>query len=269
MLGEESGVVYTLVGPNGDTAVFNDSTDSDYAGNLHTITGILSSEVRENTFDRPQGDGGVHGNFYFGRKPVVMDIEVVGATRIVRNQMLDRIRLASRALRSDSTLTWTPSGGEEVSMGLRLQQPPRVAGGWMKSVQLQMVSPEPYAQSTTLYSEDALFSTGTLEADYDGDMPGYLQLTITGPATDPVITNAETGEDIGLDGTIAASTEAVIVMTPGVAEVYDDGTRDESLLDYDNSVFWGLVNGANTIDFTATGTTGASSLEVEWRNAYG
>jgi hypothetical protein len=108
-LATEFGAIYTLT--NGAwTAVFNEPLDPNYVGMLTEVTGLDSAEVRENATDLVESDGGVHGAFYMGRRPIVLNGKVFGHATIRERQIrLDKARNASLALRSDATLAWIPS----------------------------------------------------------------------------------------------------------------------------------------------------------------
>lgn len=100
---------YEIVGPDGTRAVFNDDTDPNYVGMLTEVTGLDSPEVRESAQDIVEGDGGVHGNFYFARRPITMTTRVFGHSSLVeRATRIDRARRATIALRADATLKWKP-----------------------------------------------------------------------------------------------------------------------------------------------------------------
>lgn len=106
----EAGAIYTLTNPNGAVAVFNDPLDPSYVGMLSEVTGLDSPDVRESADELVEADGGTHGNFYFGRRPIVMNGKVFGhSSTLARSIRLDRARRASMALRNDSTLSWIPS----------------------------------------------------------------------------------------------------------------------------------------------------------------
>ena len=110
-LATEIGAIYTLTSPDGlSVAVFNDPSSASYVGALTEVTGLDSAEVRESAQELPEADGGAHGAFYFGRRPVVLNGKVFGHTTIKERELrLDRARRASLALRGDSTLKWVPS----------------------------------------------------------------------------------------------------------------------------------------------------------------
>jgi hypothetical protein len=100
--------IYTLQYA-GFKAVFNDPFDPDYAGMLTEVSGLDSPDIRESAEDLVESDGGVHGNFYFGRRPVTLSGRIFGhATAADRDRRLDLVRNASMALRSDAVLSWEP-----------------------------------------------------------------------------------------------------------------------------------------------------------------
>lgn len=93
----------------GARAVFNDPADPDYVGALTEVTGLDSPEVRESAFDLTESDGGSHGYFYLGRRPIVLTGAVFGHASVAERAVrLDRARRASLALRNDTLLSWKP-----------------------------------------------------------------------------------------------------------------------------------------------------------------
>ena len=105
---------YELVGPDGSRAVFNDDLDPNYVGMITEVTGLDSPEVRESAQDIVEGDGGVHGNFYFSRRPITMTTRVFGHGSLTeRATRIDRARRATIALRADATLKWKPTTRRE------------------------------------------------------------------------------------------------------------------------------------------------------------
>jgi hypothetical protein len=105
---------YRLVGPDGAIATFNDPLDPNYVGMLTEVTGLDSPEIRESSVELVQADGGAHGDFWLGRRPIVMSGRVFGHQTAVERQIrLDRARRASLALRGNSVLSWKPAGRRE------------------------------------------------------------------------------------------------------------------------------------------------------------
>lgn len=73
-VGVEQGAIYELVGPDGTRAVFNNRDDVDFVGWLTAPpSGLDSPEVRESADLLVEADGGIHGAFYFGRRPFTLE----------------------------------------------------------------------------------------------------------------------------------------------------------------------------------------------------
>lgn len=139
--GPEYAAKYTLTGPDGTVAVFNDSTSPNFVGSLSPeSSGLDSADVRESAVDAVEEDGGVHGNFYYGRRPVVLQGTIIATSAEDRNKKAAKLQAASNAMRGDATLKWTPAGGEELELKLRRQQPVRITKGFVKEFQIPMVS---------------------------------------------------------------------------------------------------------------------------------
>lgn len=144
VLGVEYGAKYTLVGPDGTIATFNDASDPNFVGALNPeSSGLDSPDVREDAADVVEGDGGIHGDFYAGRRPVVLQGTIIANGAIQRNERIDKLSRASMALRGDSQLSWINSSGNFFSIALRRQQPLRVTKGFVKDFQLPLVAADP------------------------------------------------------------------------------------------------------------------------------
>lgn len=104
---------YILTAPSGSVAVFNDPLDPNYVGMLSEVTGLDSAEIRETADDLVQQDGGVHGDFWLGRRPITMTGAIFNVTASERTLRIDRLMRASMALRGDGTLTWKPAVRKE------------------------------------------------------------------------------------------------------------------------------------------------------------
>jgi hypothetical protein len=289
----QSSAVYTLTGPDGSVAVFNDPTSPNYIGPLEEITGFESPEVRENADNLVQMDGGIHGDFFYGRRPITMSGKIINAVDATdRNTKLTNLEKATNAMRGDSKLVWTPDGGEQVFMNVRRQQPLRVTGGWIKDFQISLVSADPRIYSTTLYSTTvgaasasgaggfsfpmafpinfgAAAVTGQILAENRGNALTYPVLTINGPGTNPSVYNATTNQTIALIYTLAAGESMVIdtlnrtVLLNGVAVNNKYGA-----VDFLNTSWWGMVSGINDLRLIYYSYSTGASLRVDWRDAW-
>lgn len=149
--GPQTGVKYVLTGPEGTRAVFNDTTDPDYVGMIEDIPGLDSPEIRENAENLVGMDGGIHGEFFFGRRPITITGQIINVVSPQdRNEKMTKLLQATNALRADATLEWTPSGGEPQFIKIRRQQAVKIKGGWVKEFQIALVSADPRIYSTAL-----------------------------------------------------------------------------------------------------------------------
>jgi hypothetical protein len=101
-----------------------------------------------------------------------------------------------------------------------------------------------------------------------GDTYSFPKFVITGPFTTLVLDGGNQGETVVLAGPLAAGEQIVIDSTPGNrGPMLNGGLVNWNLLTV-GSRLWTLVNPSDTVSSSATGTTGASSVEVRWRNRY-
>lgn len=163
-LGIEWGAKYTLVGPDGTTVVFNDSSDPNFIGVLSPeSSGLDSPDVREDATDATEEDGGHHGDFFEGRRPVVLQGTIIASSATQRNERVGKLKRATRALRRDATLTWKIAGGVEVELALRRQQPLRVTKGYTKDFQVGMVAADIFPKSVADHTSTLIFDRSFID----------------------------------------------------------------------------------------------------------
>jgi hypothetical protein len=193
-LGVEYGVKYTLTGPDGTVAVFNDSSDPNFVGSLSPeSSGLDSPEVREDAQDATEADGGVHGNFFYGRRPVILQGTIGPASSAAdRNAKVSKLLRASNAMRGDAVLKWKPAGAAvEVSLPLRRQQAVRLTKGYVKDFFLPLVSATAEIYSVVT-SKSSIFVRNSVGASN----PGTLAEGATGTVGWTNLANAKTSDNI-------------------------------------------------------------------------
>ncbi len=154
VLGVEYGCPYVLEGPDGMRIVFNDDTDEDFVGILGPeSSGLDSADVREDATDATEEDGGHHGDFFEGRRPVVLVGTIIASSAKDRNEKTNKLKRASRALREDAILTWQPVGSPEVELRVRRQQPLRITKGFVKDFNMPLVAADIFPVGTTTHEE--------------------------------------------------------------------------------------------------------------------
>ena len=266
--------VYTLTGPDGSVAVFNDSASGNYVGALTEITGLDSADVRESSEDLTEADGGSHGNFFYGRRPIVLTGKVYGHTTITaRNTKLDRMMRASNAMRGDATLSWIadPTGvGMSMFTYVRRQQPLRISGGWVKDFQLALVSEYAYLFSSTLRSSGSIASGTPVVVENQGSADSYPIVSISNASTNPQVTNStpSPSQVLKTTGLTMIAGETIQIDTLTHTATFTAGARSgqsaNRYIDFGLTVSWPrLARGNNT--FTLTG---GGSMTLTWRDCW-
>lgn len=283
---------FRVVGPDGTEAVFNDPTHINYVGVLTNITGLDSPEVIESAENLVGFDGGIHDDFYYGRRPVVLEGLLLNpASGEERNNRMDRLSRATNAMRGDGYLIWEPDGKPTQMISFRRQQPLRFEGGWQKSFQAGLVSADARIYSFDAHSEaiDAVPTSettngrryprtyvlsygpgapnGQLIATNAGTTITYPTIRIEGPALNPTITNVTTGESLYLNYELLPEEYLIVdmlnrtVMLKGTASRY-------SAVDFLRSDWWGLVPGSNDIRVAFTRFSTGAFLRLDWKDAW-
>lgn len=271
--GPEIGAPFVLTGPDGTRAAFNDITDRDYVGMLSDVTGLDAPDIRESADDLVQMDGGIHGNFYYGRRPITLSGMLLNPVSIDdRNRRMTKIMRAARGLRADATLQWTLSGGQEQFVKVRLQQGPRFEGAWQKTFLVGLVAADPRIYSTIFQTQLIDAVTGTATVTNNGNAPTWPYLVIHGSATNPIAANNSTGEIISLT-TVLDANNTITLDTLNRTAILDNPSTDFHDSIYSAVVFadtdwWAIQPGDNIIGLEGTSFGSGASLTVQWRDAW-
>jgi hypothetical protein len=281
----ETGAVWTLAGPDGTTLQFN-------AGGsliLEEATGFDSPNVRENVEDLPERDGAVAGKFWFGARPVTLSGRIISSSAADRNATVMQLQQALRALRSDATLSSQPQGMPGMQTSARLQNF-RVTGGFVKQFQIGLICPDPRIYSQTLNhvltttapsSGGAAFpwifpvnfgggsgGTANVSVSNAGNMDSFPIIRVTGPATNPQLKNATTGEQLQIDNVDIAAGAWIEADCDQRTVRSSDGITLYGRVRFPPSVFWTLAPGANEVQLWADSSSAGVQLDVFWRDAW-
>jgi hypothetical protein len=287
--GIEVGIRYDLVGPTGARVSFNEPTDRDFVGWIEEITGLDGPEVRESSELFVEGDGGIHSDFYYGRRPVTLsgliDASVFG---VERNRKITRLLEAANAMRQDAVLSWTASGGLPVQIRVRRQNSPRITGGRLKNFQISLVAADPriYGEAIQIgqvaagASSSAGFASPLLSPLSSGASPvgqvivqnlGSVGtppiISIYGPCNNPVVKNQTTGEQLSFTYNLAA-TEHLDIDTQQRTILLNGTTNRYSALNFADSAWWELAPGNNDIRFSVASFASPASLVILWNHAW-
>lgn len=294
-LGLEVGAIYTVVGPRGDRAVFNDPTSPDFAGFLSGddgVTGLEGGAIRENADQLPAADGGVHGAFYSDRLTFTLKGIVDARADGPSAEAQSRILRATNALRGDAVVEWVPSTiAEGVRVAFRAQQRTRITGRRPKTFLIAGVAEDPLIYSRTLRAQtldpaatgggglsspmtSPLTSTASVAGQAlflnDGTADTWPVLRVYGPATDPVITNATTGGVLAFTYTLGAGEFLEVRTNPRRRRILLNGTTSRwSARNFAGSTaWWPLVPGSNDLRIGFATYSAGARLDVEWRDAW-
>ncbi len=274
---QEIGAVYTITSAGGAVAVLNNPDSVNYAGMLSEITGLDSADIRESASDRVESDGGDHGKFYFGRRPITMTVKVFGhGTALERAQKLDRLHRAATALRADSMMTWEPTyaPGVGLQIPVRLQQPIRDTGPWAKDVQVALVSAQAVIQSQTQHTSAwaALNNSATITVENRGSYEAFPLIEIAGASTNPRVANTN-GDELFTGPTgytlSLASGETVQIDTLNHTATFTAGARSgqsaNRYINFSSTLKWPKLYAAGNTVFSGSG---GGTFRLLWRDAW-
>lgn len=292
VIGPEYSIPYTLTGPDGAIAVFNDTTSPFYAGTLvpEECSGLESAEVRESSAERTEQDGAIQGNNFFGKRPIILGGEFAPfGSQIQRSEMMARAMRASNAMRKDATLVWTPENGTQVFVKARRNQPTKIAGNWVKKFQLALSAADPRIYSTTLNSatvtpvpatEAGRRYSKTYNKVYGSQAPnGTLFITnngwgesppiirVWGPCINPSIINNTTGQAINLTYTLNAEQFLELDFFNRTIKLMGTSNR-YSAMNFASSEWWYLQPDQNEIRLAFSSYETGAKMEVFYRDAW-
>lgn len=283
-VGVEAGQQWTISGPDGTVANFNNKLATNYVGAITDVTGLDSPDIRENADDLVQMDGGIHGDFFYGRRPITMTGKMYDMASVAeRNVRVELLKRATNAVRmipggtgiananGNARLSWTPTGASSgVFIDVRRQQPLRVTGGWAKDFQIQFVAADPRIYSQTLYGATSLMNVGVACVNYGNTVsfPIYAFTVAAGATiTNPKVYNGATGSSIQLLSTFAGP--AIIeIDTLNRTVTIDTTINGYQYVDFASTTWDGLSPGSFPIVPLASSFTGTVSMNVYWHDAY-
>lgn len=290
---------YILTGPNGVRVVLGNGNtaraDPDWIGFLNPedgVTGLDSADVRESADLLVEADGGVHGSFYYGRRPFTLSGWIdTNVSLAVMSERADKLLAATNAMRADGTLVWTESHRPQTGVWFRRGAPVRISGRARKVFTLPLVSADDRIVGTTVNSEvivpggagGIVGYTDAYSDPYGEDLDVSGQVTVVnagkagarpwfvieGPITNPRLVNNTTGEEIRITYTLAANEFLTVETHPARRSVLFGGTSSRwGAVDNANTTWWELGPGANDIRLLSLSFTAGAELTVNWRDTW-
>lgn len=271
----QMGCKYVLTGASGSRAVFNDPTDADYVGVVTDLVGLDGAEVRESADDLVEADGGSHGNFYYGRRPIVISVKVYGHnSEFERETKIDKARRAFKeCLRGDGTLWWQNNpiaSYPAMTTWVRSQQKFVETGNWVKDLQLPLVSQ--YAPVFSASQNSSALGAGPFSLENKGDYPAFPIIEITGASTNPQVTvtvGGGTNRVFKTTGLTLAIGEKVQFDMLNHTGIFTAGARNGQVanryIDFTGTTLWPYIDGATTRSLSLSG---GGTFQVFWRDAW-
>lgn len=272
----ELGIPYELLLPDGGRLVVGNSdlakADPDWVGWLDPeqgIAGLDSPDLREVAQEIVAGDGGLHLDFFHGRRPIVIngaiDPNVVIGTQMQYGQ---RIKRAGNAMRADAILSWTNTGFPKRRLRLRSQAGLRISGRRPKTFQVPMVDSDWRILSDAVAASAAQALGAIRSVTNLGDVVASPTFIINGPCPAPIlIENVTTGLSLRLKAgfALAAGEQLVITTDPPYPTVKMNGIDKYDQIDFLPSTWWGLLSGAQDVRVSPAGT---GDFIVQHRHAW-
>lgn len=268
----ELGATYSIIGPDGTEAVFNDSTHPNFVGWLREIGGLDSPEVRLEVAPL----GGADGAFltspgYYGARPISMGGVLAPSNASDVNQREEQLRRATDALRGDCILSWWPAGQNEMQIGCRRAEPLRITPGRPRQFQISLVAPDPRIYSVeqvtriVTWAQDPSMS---IQVGNAGTAYAPVVIRLTGPIASPRIILGATGEELSFQGYTLGAGETLVVDTARKT-IQVDGMNAYQHLVFASSSWWMLPpESAPIVRVQGGQQSAATTLRLEYRHAW-
>jgi hypothetical protein len=294
-------IPYELIAPDGTRAVVGNSSaaqqDPDWIGMLDpesNIQGLLdTATVRGAAQDLVEADGQSMPPLWLGgRSGTIQGTILPSSLDLAAIELAgSKFKRATRALRADGILRWTPpQDSSPRQLRVRRQDGPRDTGRRPKGFQVTLQSPDPYALSS---SESSLTITpgavagelGVQNPETDpetsalnvagqqfvvnaGDAPTWPRFRIDGPIVNPVIVNSTTGQAITLVYNLGGGEWLDVYPERGLVLLGGTAARYSAVL-FDQTSWWQLAPGSNDVRLLAFSYTAPPALlTVYWRSAW-
>lgn len=123
---------------------------------------------------------------------------------------------------------------------------------------------------TATYPSTEISGSGSITITTTGNWISYPVIRVTGPITNPTITNNTTGKSIAITATISAGAYYDIDLSYGKKTVVDNGgvNRINTVSSSSDLATWGLVPGANVVRVNGSGITVATNAVFTYFNRF-
>lgn len=288
---QQSGITYTLIGPDGTTVSLDGSGQVDTPWLVESVDGLDSAEQRNSIETNPEDDGVSFGDFWLGQRSIVFSGKLHASTAAARNSAIVNLQRASRALRSSATLKFQPDGMPAMQISVRREQRLKISGGgWLKDFMLALVAEDPriYSQTLSNKSATAVAPAGAafpwvFPVNFGGGSGAFASLAITnagnyptrptirvwGYVKNPILRlDGNPDQDIFLDNLELFAGEYVDVDFTARTVVKNDGSNLYDKVRRPGSTWWQLPPGSSTVELRGTTSGAGITLDLSSRDAW-
>lgn len=257
-------------------------------GNFHIteIDGLGAADIRTSSFLFSGRDGGLVTDQFYGFRNIDIAGTIVSPT--CDQHELDRAAfLEAIPINQNIPVYITTFAGNRYLVNCRVVRPSlkHLTGGQMSDFLLQLTAGDPLFYDAQGDDEqtaivERVVENGGYDTPYDlpvdweqggaptivtnnGNAIYYPTITLTGDGTDPRLTNLATGESFELDLSVVPGDEIVIDMYNRTVTLNGSDIIGNKTID---SVWWGLLPGANAIALTSDSASDELEAEITWRN---
>lgn len=211
-------------------------------------------------------------------RPIKIPLLVRASSESVLATTRRTIEFALNPLRGPGTLQIQANDGTTRQMtcyceaGREGDEADTVRGpGWVV-LPLQFRALDPYFYDLANTSVTQTTFPATFTQTNNGDEQAWPIWTITGPGTNPSITNNTTGKVLNFPAYALLASQVLTIDTRPTGATAKTITRENGSNQFSQlastASLWPLVTGGNSITITMTGTTGASQVQLQYKQAW-
>jgi hypothetical protein len=250
------------------TITLSDAGTSIYG--ITSLTGLGPAELNIQSQKSPFQDGTTPIDRLFNPREVVLNgIITVGQNNLQRYTYRRTMCQYLNAKYGVGSLVYTNTYGAWALTNVEVEGPTfanKNSNEGCQTYQIVFHAHDPYFYDVS--STTVTITTGTGITN-SGDVNAPIKLTITGPCTNPIVTNNTTGYYIKYIGSLSSSQYLVVTTATGNKRVtlYTSGVASNAISSiYSGSTLWGLNLGANSV--TRSADSGTPVTTVAYYNKY-
>lgn len=264
------------------------SADSD-GGNfiIQGVTGLGAADIRTSSFLFSGRSGGMVTDQFLGFRTITVNGKIGSNTSTRQSHKLDRDAM-SDALPIGETIPIeiTNFAGDTYRIDVNVTdlKMEYMQRGYMSEYLLQLTAGDPFFYSTDGGDEQSATISRVTQGGYvtpydlpvnwasgssptivtnNGEGIYYPRIVISDQADNPILTNQTSGERFELDINLVSGDEVIIDMFKRTVTLNGSNIIGNKT---DDSVWWGLQEGANSITLDSSSASDDVTAEIFWRN---